>query len=48
MDKIQIFDDKLEQIMDSIPEHFWYNKSSQNDDSDQKYEEENLLILSNW
>lgn len=49
MDKIQIVDIMIDEIMESIPEDLWYNKPSHYDDQAlEEYEEENLLILSNW
>lgn len=49
MDKIQIVDIMIDDIMESIPEDLWYNKPSYYDDQAlEEYEEKNLLILSNW
>ena len=49
MDKIQIVDIMIDEIMESIPDDLWYNKPSHYDDqAPEEYEEENLLVLSNW
>jgi len=48
MDKIQIVDIMIDEIMESIPEDLWYNKPSYYDEQIEEYEEENLLVLSKW
>jgi len=49
MDKIQIVDIMIDEIMESIPDDLWYNKPSHYDEQiEEEYEEENLLVLSNW
>ena len=48
MDKIQIVDIMIDEIMESIPEDLWYNKPSYYYEQIEEYEEENLLVLSKW
>ena len=49
MDKIQIVDIMIDEIMESIPDDLWYNKPSHYDEQiEEECEEENLLVLSNW
>jgi len=48
MDKIQIVDIMIDEIMESIPDDLWYNKPSHYDEQIEEYEEENLLVLSEW
>ena len=46
MDKL---DYNIDKIMDAIPSDWWYNKPSHYDEQiEEEYEEENLLVLSNW